>query len=116
MKTIKTMLAVAFGVVCLMVLAMIGYDYDQGWTLKRSTFDKIQAGMTLAEVEALLGPGQQTSPRFISPPLQGDELYRWQEWQKDWKPDGLTGPANRWICVGFKRGKVSDKRYFEPSL
>lgn len=115
MTRIKVVAAVSFALLCMTVLAILGYDNDRGWTLTRSTLDKIKPGMTLNEVEAILGPGEE-SQVLIVPPIQGENIYEWNEWQKDWKPDGLTTPARRSIYIGFRDGKVCDKHYFEPSL
>lgn len=117
MTTIKVILTVAFGGFCLVVLSLLGQDNDRDWTLKRSTFDQIEAGMTLVEVEALLGPGQPNRG-LVSPRISGDETLEWQEWEKDWKPRSqpYTTRSNRRIVIGFLGGRVCDKRFFEPSL
>jgi hypothetical protein len=73
------------------------------WATAPSTleanFRRVQAGMTLGEVEAILGPGQQVDsvhvPRHpTGPVVLGDVFYRWTATE-------LYGEE---VIVGFKAG------------
>jgi hypothetical protein len=72
---------------------------------------RVKAGMTLAELEAILGPGQPEEappgrPDWKGgtvPLLRGDEFYVWEH---DWLE----------IWVGLRGGKVCDKWFDAPSL
>ena len=71
---------------------------------------RIHTGMTLSEVERVLGPGaKQDSPpgtpdsRGIRPLVEGDQYYVWEQ-------DGLE------IRIGFKEGRVYGKYFDAPSL
>lgn len=81
-------------------------------------FCKVQLGMSLSEVEAILGPGKKISqsqlpllPPFARPlqkPLEdglvpiisGDEFWFWGTDRIGWRST---------IYVGFRNGKVCDK-------
>ena len=66
---------------------------------------RVQVGMTLAEVEAILGPGTLVNdvPHYPGdvPVVRGDVFYRWTATQ-------LYGEE---FIVGFKEGVVFDKWY-----
>jgi hypothetical protein len=72
---------------------------------------RVKAGMTLAELEAVLGPGQPEeappgTPDWKGgsvPLVRGDEFYVWEH-------GGLE------IWVGLRGGKVCDKWFDAPSL
>jgi hypothetical protein len=79
-------------------------------TVSYGNYLRIRNGMTLDEVERILGPGKEIDqPPFIGdysrPPgqyaraaVEGDEFYRWQAGY-----DSVT--------IGFRSGKVCDKYY-----
>jgi hypothetical protein len=79
---------------------------------------RIKTGMTLAEVESILGPGKQEKTKpgtmdqkgFSVPVLQGEELYVWEQDGYLWE---LTGSR---IWVGFQDGKVCDKHLYYPKF
>jgi hypothetical protein len=66
---------------------------------------RVQLGMTLAEVEAILGPGTLVKgvPEYQGdvPVVRGDVFYRWTATE-------LSGEE---FIVGFKGGVVFDKWY-----
>jgi hypothetical protein len=83
-------------------------------------FAKIEIGMTLDEVEAILGPGKQISVADVTAVpgapdaerkgdlylrLDGDQFFRWKETE--------TGTE---ILVGVRNGKVCDRDYWASSL
>jgi hypothetical protein len=120
----KWLLAAAFGLVALAVLvfALDAYLNRPGRFCHRN-YERIQVGMALAEVEALLGgPGREIAQvdlpqsRDFSPPLPqewskpvliGDQFFRWLT------PEKYNGGE---IIVGVKDGRVSDKWYWEYRL
>ena len=66
--------------------------------------NRVQIGMTLAEVEAILGPGTQVHsvPSYPSGPVvRGEVFYRWT----------ATAVYGEEAIVGFKDGVVVDKWY-----
>jgi hypothetical protein len=103
--------------------AKFGWDYD-----------KIAVGMTLSEVETLIGPGTEidrsslpkthrlkagvhpnrVGPQVtvvdhdlfeIVPVVDGDVFHRWTE-----------NGGGSYVILGFRNGRVCDKWYWEPSL
>jgi hypothetical protein len=72
---------------------------------------RVRVGMTLDEVEAVLGPGRKEegppgTPDYKGgsvPLVRGEEFYVWER-------DGLE------IWVGLEDGKVCDKYFDFPSL
>jgi hypothetical protein len=99
--------------VALLALAVAGCSRNK--TLNRSNYDKITTGMTLAEVEKLLGgPGEQEGGDLaiaegsggagaagiggdldsMSRPRSKDKTYKW-------------GNVSRWIKVTFREDKVT---------
>jgi hypothetical protein len=102
--------------VALMIVAFIAYR-GTIW----GKYHRIRSGMTLAEVEAIMGPGQRISreyvprvPPYVKPQqggdfatvVDGDEFYEWNYLR-------TNGPA---IYVGFRDGKVSDKHWLQLGL
>jgi hypothetical protein len=84
----------------------------------RCNYRRVQVGMTVADVESLLGPGQEIPeeevpgvPAYVKPMrkgrsapiIEGDLFYRWD--------DGYTE-----VYVGFKGHRVHEKVWLEPSL
>jgi hypothetical protein len=94
-------------------------DYLEGPISERG-FEKIEIGMRLEEVQAILGLGEHISAEHVtqapgSPDakrrgnldlvIDGNEFYRWAD-----------ATRNRRIEVGTRNGRVCDKFYWEPSL
>jgi hypothetical protein len=99
--------------VALMALMMVGCKGNK--SLTRTNYDKISTGMTLAEVQSLLGgPGEQEGAdltmaeasggagaagiggdlQSMSQPRSKDKTYKW-------------GNDSRWIKVTFRDDKVT---------
>jgi hypothetical protein len=84
-------------------------------------YESVKTGMTLSEVQMILGPGSEISEDFVtrehdySKPrnanglirvrrvVNGDRFYFWEN-------------SNRRIEIGFEGGRVREKYYWEPSL
>jgi hypothetical protein len=94
-------------------------DYVEGPISSRG-FSRIKIGMSLDEVEAILGPGEQISLEHVtqipgSPyakrkgnldlVVEGDEFFRWH-----------NSKCGMEIQLGLRDGRVCDKWYWEPSL
>lgn len=83
-------------------------DYWEGPISERG-LAKIKIGMTLAEAEAILGPGVQAERPLEEQGrglvIHGDHFYRWSNFK-----------CGQEIYLAFKNGKVCDKYYWEPSL
>src|SRR4051794_8889707 len=99
---------VALAVVCLLFVGpLTEFKPDRvSWR----NYERINQGMTLAEVEALVGgPGQEihsvpTYPGY-KPVVTGDRFFRWE------------GDVNsRRVIVGLRDGRVCDKWFREDSL
>src|SRR5207302_1670877 len=99
-------------------------------------YDQVQVGMTLTEVESILGPGSQisakdlsgkliTKPGFVEPPdppggpprtvrmapaVVVPEVQGDQFYQW-WNPD-----HSEYSLVGMRDGKVCDKTFWQTSL
>lgn len=80
--------------------------------ISKENYTRIKNGMTLREVETLLGPGTETERQYVpttsptrEPVVYGDRFYSWKDVQ--------TGKE---IFVGVKDGVVCDKWYWEPDL
>jgi hypothetical protein len=92
-------IASAFSAILLCICLWSGL-FSAAW--KRATFQyRVQVGMSLDEVEAILGPGQlewgvDGNPRIGGDEVQGDVGYRWYA-------NGFE------FYVGFRDGKVCDK-------
>lgn len=81
-------------------------------------YERIRPGMTLAEVEQLLGePGMPLSEQELpqvgygpgpgKAPVNGDRYFQWKE-----APEGF----GRYILISLRNGVVADKYYWQPSL
>ena len=82
----------------------IGIPYYRNWDFRRrqalvspANFDKLQVGMTLKEVEQILGPG--------TPSREGDRVYRDLELTALYRPNWNKGNRKAW-CKAIKEGKV----------
>jgi hypothetical protein len=129
----------AFAASLLVGLGLFAILYCPPGQFSYCNYKKVQVGMTLDEVEALLGPGTEISlddlagvvrpkpgvvvpkdppggpyttvrnyPVEIVPEVDGDRFFRWELDPSD--------PEAAYIVVGFRDGKVRDKRYRETSL
>ena len=93
--------------------------YCQGPISARG-FNKVTIGMTLAEVEKILGPGQQIPVEYVVQApgapnamrkgnldlvIDGDVFFQWTHKK-----------YTRLIQLGMRDGKVCDKFIYEPSL
>jgi hypothetical protein len=103
----------------LFVVAGVGLLYvwqNRPGRFSYSNFQRIQNGMTREQVTELLGsPGEETEsipgfPPYVpgAPPgwtgvVWGDTFVHWQS-------------GDREIYVGFLKGRVTSKHYWEPSL
>jgi hypothetical protein len=110
------------GKVCLgvgLLLAITGAVFlsfvNREGAFSYSNFERIRTGMTLAEVERLLGEtGNEINESFVplivvgQPKQQkqvvsGGQYYRWEN-------------GNSYVIVSFRKGLVAEKYYWEPSL
>jgi hypothetical protein len=95
--------------IAVLIVVFCGVCGCGGDRLTRANYDKINLGMTLQEVEEILGPGQDTiginmpelpSRRGTSTSkggvLEGTNPPRWLVWEKD----------KRSIRIGFRDDKV----------
>jgi hypothetical protein len=79
-----------------------------------ATYSQVEIGMTVDEVEAILGRGKEI-PRSevpllggpMRPAVEGTSFYRWKDEANAMTPE---------IVLGFENGKVCNKWYWEPSL
>jgi hypothetical protein len=112
-------LGVAFGV--LWVILSLWYPKGK---FSYANYLRIQEGMNVVEVQALLGsPGKEIpkthvphivdwnapldSPERVKPEIRGDKFYKWQE-----NPDSWVGP---YVVIGVVQGKVQEKTGWWPS-
>ena len=117
---LRTLLLVVTGFAVLLSLcSTVGVllDYLDG-PISESNFNKVKIGMSLREVESILGPGKQIQADQVmrisrSPDAQGnwnfhlvvdgDLFYEWDQ-------------GDRAIELGTKHGKVCDKWYGASGL
>jgi hypothetical protein len=95
-----TLLIVAAGAAINSGLLLVLFD-DRPTELELLS-DHIREGMTLAEVQAILGNGRRVNDVPIGasgPVVRGDVFYFWR------------GPVPEGLYVGFQDGAVVDKRY-----
>jgi hypothetical protein len=92
----------------------------------RCNYNRIENGMTLEEVTALLGPGDEVSgvPIYVDhsepdrekrfkPVVTGERCF---QWPKGWSMYSISDLGAVRIIIGLKDGKVCDKWIYEPSL
>jgi outer membrane protein assembly factor BamE (lipoprotein component of BamABCDE complex) len=81
-----------------LVVALAGAGIACGGKVSKSNYDKITDGMTKAEVENILGPGEKGTSVSVGPvDVKVDSnIYRWHDGDKE-------------ITVTFKDGKVVAK-------
>ena len=103
-----TRLALALGVAFFLSLALAGCGQGGGSGVSRSNYDKIDNGMTLPDVEKLLGQGKLVplADQVAPGPTQAQGIAQM-------KADGidtyLWTSGEKMIKVKFQRGKVVDK-------
>jgi hypothetical protein len=72
---------------------------------------RIRNGMTLNDVEAVLGPAKEIDRKHLpvekdkGQVVQGERFFHWE-----YEPEGIE------IYLGFRDGKVCDKWFWAPSL
>lgn len=110
-------------VLSLAVLAAV-VRFNREGTISHVNYERILRGMSLAEVERLMGtPGTETfedrlpgvvdwdvpvdHPRRIKAVVSGERYFQWGEMHVD---NGVM------IVVSFRDGVVAEKWYYEPSL
>ncbi len=118
MRKVSLIVGVLLAIVGTIYLVSVFWCYHGQFS--HCNFQKIAAGMTLREVEAILGsPGIEVreselpgivdwdapvdSPKRIKPVIAGEKYYRWE--------DGA-----RYILVSLNNGAVREKNYWEPSF
>lgn len=94
--------------------------FDRIGTFSHTNYERIRPGMTVAEVERLLGaPGAEVRerelpgvvnwdvpvdhPKRIKAVVTGERCLRWER-------------GDSYIVVSLRREKVAEKWYWEPSL
>jgi hypothetical protein len=100
------------------------YKTSESWSITRARYDSIRVGMTLAEVEQVLGPGKKVSPVEIprsgrQPALRGQAVYMWKEKEKERSGrEGEFTPVSAWrhVYIGFDEGLVCDKCWIDSTL
>ena len=82
----QLLIALPLGLLLLATMAVVVVGSQQGF---RARLDKIQIGMTQAQVEAILGP-----PAIVLPRTNGrGHLSAWVD--QFWQVDVITGPDGR---------------------
>lgn len=108
--------AVAFAAIVALVVGFHVIDWrEKPWNLTKAKFDSVQVGMSLKEVEIILGEGTHTDDRLWTERggFQGEVVYKWMEQHPS--PSQATSGPRREVYVGFSRGKVCDKYFWETS-
>ena len=100
-------LALLFGAIGFIFLRCPGGEVS--WC----NYKKIERGMTLEEVEVLIGRGEKIERLSVpetpdGPVVTGETFFEWKE-----TPREFGGTR---IVIGFVKGKVIAKSYWEPSL
>jgi hypothetical protein len=105
---------------CLVAVVLVaGALYFLAWSrqgkITKANYDKIEQGMTEAEVEEILGSGSDSSRRKVFVPAEGGVLPPPVRVNKYW--DGPEGTIWVQFWVESGTGKVRDKHWFrQPSL
>jgi hypothetical protein len=112
----KTRLATLLLVMVLVLIGVFAYFWWHGNQGVRSPCDRIRVGMTLEDVESLLGPGEELPVRLVPKSekrtvdghvttmiVEGERFFRWY--------GELTT-----VYIGFKDNKVYEKKCFELSF
>ncbi len=96
------------------ILSVLGWYYRPG-VVSFPNYERIEPGMTVAEVDKLLGRRgtemhQSNMPQInpsasggVGPAVVGDQYFRWA--------DGST-----YVIVSLRHGVVAEKYFWEPSL
>jgi hypothetical protein len=85
-------ISVSAAVFSMSFLAGCGGGGPVNTKVTEENLNKVQAGSTLADIEALLGPGKTCPPDNPSPKF-GDEKLVWKRWKHSERGD--------WLTVGF---------------
>lgn len=112
----RVLYGVGAGVVLLSIflLCMLSLPPRMNSAVSRADFERITVGMTLPQVEAILGPGTKVSgggfvndSGTVRPAVTGSSYYQW--------PESIFG--NNYIVVALDDdGKVCDKYLWEAAL
>jgi hypothetical protein len=104
-RPVSVFLAVMFAWLLCCTVPGCGRD-ETGTALEN--YKKLQEGMTLEEVEAILGPGGEETddPRLLSAQREVKKLPASAKWRK-WKLPGNDEEV--YIAVAFDGGKVVSK-------
>jgi hypothetical protein len=100
----------SFALVALVVIASLILAQCRRGVISECNYGKIRPGMTVSEVEAILGSGQELEGKYVpythtGPVSSGERFFKWE--------DRTTA---RKVWVGIRSGRVCDKWYWEPSL
>ena len=115
-RTVKIIVAVS-SAICLTLVGCSLYWYCFAGKPTECSFSRVQAGMTLAQVERILGPGHQVPRERVAqvqgplqadgtglkPVVEGDTFFAW-----------TGGGDGFWIS--FKNGRVKEKYHFVVPL
>jgi hypothetical protein len=119
LRTIFLLIAACAALLSTWTLLAQLLDHLEG-PISRRTFKKITLGMSLDEVEAILGPGRQIPVGSVtrgrgSPSaretwnldlvIDGDQFFEWRD-----------DEHGKRIELGMRDGKVCDKFFWEPCL
>jgi hypothetical protein len=94
----------------LFVVALLASARCYNGTVSDCNYAKIENGMTVGQVESVLGTGREIGREYIpstrdGPVVDGQAYFLWEE--------AATG---RQVWVGLRGGRVCTKWYWEPSL
>lgn len=96
------------------ISSVVGCQGNDHRPASAARYDQIEIGMTLGQVEAVLGSGKEIPATQVplvgnrmEPAVKGTRFYRWIN-----RGDELGAQ----IIVGFDNDRVCDKWYWEPSL
>ena len=97
----------SFLVLCACVIGSCWLLEYQDTSLKRKS-DRLETGMTLEEVEVIMGEGKRLPANEIPqighhPVVNGDEFYTWSD-------------RRGTVYLAFEHGRLASKWYWEPSL
>lgn len=88
------------------LLLLVGCGQPDDSKFNPASYDKIHNGMSLAEVEAILGPAgdDTTEPLLVEAQKRAKvaESVKWKKWPR-------PGDKERFIAVAFDEGKVVTK-------
>lgn len=89
-----------------LLVLLVGCGQPDDSKINPAGYEKIQNGMTLAEVEAILGPAgdDSTDPLLAEAQKRAKvaDSVKWKKWPR-------PGDKDRFIAVAFDEGKVVTK-------